>query len=154
MTALTAAQRGTEWLLRWGCPPDCATDHDAPGAPEWHTSHRIETVMRDIDSSLTPEERAQWPWLAAQVVVINDKPQAYGRQTRVWLDFGTSTGELSPTEARQALAELRGFTARLEAVVDAAERTAADDVEGDPEIARLDREADDRRIRAITKACG
>jgi hypothetical protein len=151
MTTLTASQRGTAWMLRWGCPPDCAIDHDAPGAPEWHVSHRIETALRDIDSSLTPEERARWPWLAAQVVVICDRPQAYGRQTRVWLDFGTSTGELSPAEARQALAELRGFTAQLEAVVAAAEQTAGGDFAGDPEIARLDREAEDRRIMAITE---
>ncbi|GKQ37377.1 hypothetical protein [Streptomyces sp. A012304] len=149
---LTAAQRGAEWMLRWGCTPDCINDHNTPNAPEWHAAVRVETAMRDIDSSYSREENAQLPWLAAQVVVTNDKPQAYGRETRVWIDYGTATGELSPAEARQALDAMRGFVAELESVVVHAEESAADDFEGDPEIARLDREADDRRIRAITEA--
>lgn len=148
---LTAAGRGAAWMLRWGCTPACTADHTDRYATDCHTSHRIETAMRDIDSESSPEENAALPWLEAQVAVISDKPQAYGRRTRVWLGYGLAVGELSPAEARQALTELRAFTARLEAVVQAAERSAAHDFEGDPEIARLDREAEDRRIKAITE---
>lgn len=148
---LTAAERGNDWMLRWGCIPDCINDHDEPNAPEWHTAGRIETAMRDIDSSLGNEKDAV-PFLAAQVVVINDKPQAYGRETRVWLDYGTTTGELSPAEARQTLEAMREFVAQFEAVVAHAEECAADDFEGDPEIARLDHEAWSRRIRSIAEA--
>lgn len=148
----TAAQRGADWMLRWGCTPDCTTDHDAPNASEWHTTAPVETEMRDIDASSSAAENAQIPFLAARVVVINDKPQAYGRETCVWLDYGRTTGELSPAEARHALEAMRGFVTDFAAVVEHAERTAVDDFKGDPEIARLDEEATTRRIRAITEA--
>ncbi|OQD52727.1 hypothetical protein BM536_031955 [Streptomyces phaeoluteigriseus] len=148
---LTAAERGNDWMFRWGCTPDCINDHEGPGA-EWHTAGRVATALRDLDSSSSPDENARVPWLAAQVVISSDKPQAYGRQTRVWLDYGTTTGELSPAEARQALEAMRGFVADLESVVVRAEESAADDFDGDPEIARLDSEATNRRIRAITEA--
>jgi hypothetical protein len=149
---LVARQRGAAWMLRWGCTPDCVTDHTDPATTDWHVTSRIETQLRDIDSSYSPSENAELPWLAAQVVIVSDKPQAYGRTTRVWLDYGRTTGELSPVEARQALKAVRGFVTTFEAVVEAAERTAADDFDGDPEIARLDQEHEDRRIRAITEA--
>ncbi|WP_030561158.1 hypothetical protein [Streptomyces aureocirculatus] len=58
-------------------------------------------------------------------------------------------GELSPAEARSALEEMRGFVNRLEHVVKHAEDIMQDDFEGDPEIARLDREADDNRWKAV-----
>ncbi|MGQ5579687.1 DUF6907 domain-containing protein [Streptomyces sp. ECR3.8] len=147
---VTAELRGPEWMARWGCPPWCVNDHTAPTSPDWHTSAPVETALRNIDSAHTDSENAQLPFLAARTVVVNDKPQAYGRETRVWLDFGTATGELSPAEARVALDALRRFTTDFESVVEHAERTAEDDFEGDPEIARLDREAEDRRITART----
>ncbi|MCZ9352957.1 hypothetical protein NGM36_24840 [Streptomyces mutabilis] len=147
---LTAQMRGAEWMARWGCPPWCINDHSEPNATDWHATPQIETKMRNIAADHTAAENARFPWLAAKTVVINDKPQAYGRETRVWLDFGTSTGELTPTEARKALVAMRGFVIELECLVDQAEKIAADDFEGDPEIARLDREAQDRWIKART----
>ncbi|MEU3441772.1 hypothetical protein ABZ755_15370 [Streptomyces griseoincarnatus] len=143
---VTAELRGAEWMARWGCPPWCVNDHTAPTSPDWHTSAPVETALRNIDSAHTDRENAQIPFLAARTVVVNDKPQAYGRETRVWLDFGTATGELSPAEARVVLDALRRFTTDFESVVERAARIAEDDFEGDPEIARLDREAEDRRI--------
>lgn len=150
---VTAAQRGPEWMARWGCTPWCVNDHRSTFAPDWHTSAPVETALRNIDSANRPTENAQLPFLAARTVLINDKPQAYGRETRVWLDYGTSTGELTPAEARDTLDAMRGFLAEFEAVVDLAEAVAADDFDGDPEIARLDREAQDRRT-AIPEARG
>ncbi|AKN70597.1 hypothetical protein QR97_12840 [Streptomyces sp. PBH53] len=151
---LTAAQRGTDWMLRWGCTPWCVNDHTSPTTADWHADGPTETALRNIDAANSPSENAKIPFLAARTVVINDKPQAYGRETRVWLDYGTSTGELSPAEARQVLEAMRGFVAQFAAVVEHAERTAVDDFDGDPEIARLDREAEDRRIRAFIETPG
>lgn len=147
---VTAELRGAEWMARWGCTPWCINDHTAPTSPDWHTSAPVETALRNIDSAHTDSENAQIPFLAARTVVVNDKPQAYGRETRVWLDFGTATGELSPAEARSVLNAMRSFTTGFEAVVAHAEKTAVDDFEGDPEIALLDREHETRRIRART----
>ncbi|MFC9645378.1 hypothetical protein ACFTZF_43915 [Streptomyces mirabilis] len=44
---------------------------------------------------------------------------------------------------------MRGFVNRLEHVMKQAEEIARDDFEDDPEIARLDREAEDRRTQVI-----
>ncbi|MFI8947178.1 DUF6907 domain-containing protein [Streptomyces sp. NPDC053750] len=145
---LTAAQRGPEWTLHWDCPPWCINDHAAPCGAEWHGGLPVRTNLQGaaIDSS-GYEDRL--PWLSAQVVISNDKPQAYGRHTQVWLGYGVHVGELSPAEARGALEEMRDFVNRLEHVIQQAEELTRDDFVGDPEIARLDREAEDRRIQAI-----
>jgi hypothetical protein len=148
---LTAAQRGGEWMLRWGCLPWCVNDHAEPFAAEWHTTLPAETKLRDaaIDSCGRSGNGDGLPWLSARVVVSNDKPQAYGRNTQVWLDYGLRTGELSPAEARSAMEAMRCFVKRLEHVVTQAEEIAQDDFEGDPEIALLDREASDRRVQFL-----
>lgn len=150
---LTTAQRGPEWMLRWNCPPWCIKDHAAPNEGEWHSTAPVETELRDLDmdSSGYSANGGSLPWLGARIVVSNDKPQAYGRETRVWVDYGVHTGELSPVKAREALEAMRWFVGELEAVIERAEEIAADDFKGDPEIARLDREAEDARIRAITE---
>jgi hypothetical protein len=49
---------------------------------------------------------------------------------------------------------MRSFVTRLEAVVGMAEESAAGDFEGDPEIARLDYEAETRRIRELAELAG
>lgn len=151
---LTAAQRGIEWMLHWGCAPWCINDHAAPNAHEWHDRLSVETELRDasVDSSGYSENGEGLPWLSAQVVVSNDKAQAYGRETRLWLGYGVHLGELSPAKAREALEAMRSFLPRLEAAVKDAEEIAADDFEGDPELARLDREAEARRMDAIRAA--
>ncbi len=111
-----------------------------------HRTAPIETELRDIDS----ETRADLPWLAAEIVVMDDKPQAYGRTTRVWLSYGTATGEMTPAQGREALAVMREFADRYEALLNLADEIAADDFAGDPEIARLDSEAEGARIKART----
>lgn len=110
----------------------------------------IETALRNIDTDGMDNEDV--PWLAAELVVSNDKLQAYGRTTKVWTHYGVHTGELTPAQGREALAALRDFTDRYEALLDIADRSAAEDFEGDPEIARLDIEATDRRIDGISSA--
>ncbi|MEU5097623.1 hypothetical protein [Streptomyces sp. NPDC020996] len=153
-TPQVAAQIAAGMISRLAAPDEPLTPEqstlvldDGLGA---RTTAPVETELRDIDSDRDPD-LVHTPFLAAQVVVSEYRPQAYGRTTRVWLSHGKHTGELSPAEARQALEALRAFLPRLEAVVALAEQEAAGDFDGDPEIARLDREAEDRRIRAITE---
>ncbi|MCX4972178.1 hypothetical protein [Streptomyces sp. NBC_00620] len=106
-----------------------------------HRTTPIETALRDIDCEA---ERRDLPWLAAEVVVFDDKPQAYGRKTRVWLHNGSTTGELTPSQGREALVAMREFADRYEVLLDLADETAAGDFEGDPEIAAADRQAEAR----------
>jgi hypothetical protein len=150
---LTAAQRGPEWAAKWGCPGFCVENHGTPGANECHSTSPAETsiLAADMDCSGYSANGEGLPWLTAQTVVVNDKSQAYGRRTAVWLGYGVHLAELSPTEARAALDSLRAFTVRLAAVVDFAEQTAAEDFAGDPEIACLDSEATERRVRTVSE---
>ncbi|OPG03047.1 hypothetical protein B1R27_29960 [Streptomyces sp. GKU 895] len=145
---LTAAQRGTAWMAKWGCPSFCTVEHGTPGALECHSTAPVETTLKasEVDCSGYSANGESLPWMTAQVIVNNDKAQAYGRQTKVWLGYGVHLADLPPAEARRALDALRAFTVRLAAVVDLADQVAAEDFAGDPEIARLDTEATDRRI--------
>lgn len=149
----TAAQRGTTWMARYGCNPECQMDHaGTDGEPGWHATALVETALRDHQVDADPDPYGpEIPWLAAQVVVFNDRPQAYGRRTKVWLNYGITTGEFTPDEARNALEELRAFAAKLEAVVDQADRIGRGDFAGDPEVAAADREAEIERCRRITE---
>jgi hypothetical protein len=121
------------------------------GLGAWRTTP-VETKLRDLDDQHTPAENTATPFLAAEMIVTDYRPQAYGRQTEVWLSYGITTGTLTPVQAREALEAMRGFCNQLAAVVELAEESAAADFDGDPEIARLDREAEDRRFKAITEA--
>lgn len=109
----------------------------------------IETTLQDIDSDHDPEQ-SLLPFLAAQAVVIEDQPEAFGRRTEVWLHMGSITGGLDVVKARRTLAEMRAFLPKLEAVIALAEEQAAGDYAGDPELAAIYREAEDRRIKAIS----
>ncbi|MEU5892550.1 hypothetical protein ABZ835_37775 [Streptomyces sp. NPDC047461] len=144
---LTAAQRGPEWMAHWGCPGWCVEDHGTPQALECHSTKPAETsiLAADLDCSGYSANGEGLPWMTAQTVVVNDQAQAYGRRTSVWIGYGVHLAEVSPAEARRALDSLRGFVTKLAAVVDFAEQTAADDFAGDPDVARLDREANERR---------
>ncbi|MFJ2007377.1 hypothetical protein [Streptomyces chartreusis] len=117
----------------------------------WMTAP-VESALRDIDDSYTAAENEHMPFLAAKAVITDYRSQAYGRRTEVWLDYGRTTGTLTPAKARDVLAAMAGFCAQFEAVIELAEHEAASDFEGDPEIAAADREAEDRSIRATTEA--
>ncbi|MFE5139279.1 hypothetical protein ACFRDV_16650 [Streptomyces fagopyri] len=117
------------------------------GLGAWLTAP-VETALRDIDDNGSRADNERTPFLAAQVMVSDYRPQAYGRHTELWLHYGRSTGTLTPAKAREVLDAMREFLPQLEAVVALAEESAAGDFDGDEEIRRLDREAEERRIRA------
>ncbi|WP_371551712.1 hypothetical protein OG266_39505 [Streptomyces sp. NBC_00554] len=122
------------------------------GLGGWRTAP-VETEQRDIDDQRTAAENSKTPFLAAEMVVTDYRPQAYGRQTEIWLSYGITTGSITPAKAREVLEAMRDdFLPKLEALVALAEETAAGDFEGDPEIARLDRAAEDARIKTINEA--
>ncbi|QJS13223.1 hypothetical protein HKX69_30055 [Streptomyces argyrophyllae] len=129
VTPLTAAQRGVEWMNRWGCPGFCVVPHGEPLALECHSTAPVETSLRaaEIDCSGYSENGEGLPWLTAQVIVHNEQDDPRGRETQVWLGYGVHLAEISPAQARQALDSLRAFTTRLAAVVGLAEQVAADD---------------------------
>ncbi len=82
---------------------------------------RIETDMRDVDSISSDAENARTPLFSAEMVVAD--------QVELWFGYGTTIGEVSPGKAREIVAEMRAFAARLEALCDVADGIAADDYE-------------------------
>lgn len=147
---LTAAERGPAWIARYGCSmPDCALDHAGrDGEPGWHQTAGIETIARDIDAD---QPDSTQPFMAARVTVLDDRAEAYGRTTEVWLDVGVCTAQLTPARAREIGADMRRFADRLVSVCDRADQLAVDDHDGDPELrVRYDAESDER-IRAVTE---
>ncbi|MFD5862607.1 DUF6907 domain-containing protein [Streptomyces chartreusis] len=135
---LTAAQRGTEWMARWGCPGWCVTEHGQPLALESHSTAPVETTLHaeEIDCSGYSKNSERLPWMTAQVVLNGDEGEGFGRETRVWLGYGVHLAEISPVQARRALDAMRGFVTRLSAVVDFADQVAAEDYPGTGEAGR------------------
>uniref|UniRef100_A0AAU1I301 Uncharacterized protein n=1 Tax=Streptomyces sp. NBC_00180 TaxID=2903632 RepID=A0AAU1I301_9ACTN len=129
---LTAAERGAEWVARWGCPGWCVTEHGQPLALESHSTAPVETTLRaeEIDCSGYSKNSERLPWMTAQVVLNGDEGEGFGRETRVWLGYGVHLAEISPAEARRALDAMRAFVTQLSAVVDFADQVAADDHPG------------------------
>ncbi|MGW4541609.1 DUF6907 domain-containing protein [Streptomyces chartreusis] len=129
---LTAAQRGEEWMARWGCPGWCVTEHGQPLALESHSTVPTETALRaeEIDCSGYSKNSERLPWMTAQVVLNGDEGEGFGRETRVWLGYGVHLAEISPAQARKALDSMRAFVTQLSAVVDFADQVAADDYPG------------------------
>lgn len=113
-----------------------------------HRTAPIESTTREIVDS----GPAELPWLAAEIVVSDYRSQAYGRRTQLWLHNNCDTAELTVAEARAKLRDARAFLDRFEALIDHAEPLAAGDFEGDPEVYAAEREAEDRRIKAIDEA--
>ena len=129
-------------------------------------AHRADSASTVPAVDLTPTGHAL-PFLADDSAREHTEPLLTPEQSTLVLDDGLAAlvtapvetelrdvdcaGELTPAQAREALDAMRDFLPRLEAVVAFAEQEAAGDFEGDPEIARLDREAEARRIRAITE---
>ncbi|MFH9012662.1 hypothetical protein ACH4C6_14890 [Streptomyces sp. NPDC017943] len=121
-------------------PQQTLTYDDGLGA--WRTAP-IESAMRDIDDQHTTEENAGVPLFSAEVVVSDWKTlppvevdgrfvsggSVDGRFTQLWLSYGDTTGTVTPAKAREIVAEMRSFAARLEALCDVADGIAADDYE-------------------------
>lgn len=147
--ATDGAREQTDWPLT-RAQSTLTYDDDFGG---WSTAP-VETDQRDIDSAYPADENSGLPFLETKVVVSEYRPQAYGRTTEVYLDYGRATGALSPAEARKVLEAMRAFLPQFEAVIALAEQSAAGDFEGDPQVARLDEEYQARRFRAIAEARG
>lgn len=102
----TAAERGTEWMAKYGCTPNCVMDHSQPHSnPGWHPGPQAAcpapaTLVEGYDGD------ADEPLIAARVTTVNDTPEVFGITTKLWVDLGTDTMELSLTEARQFMAAL------------------------------------------------
>lgn len=112
-----------------------------------HRTAAIESELRDVDDNAA--ENAAVPLFRAEIVVTDWKPlppvkvdgmfrpggTLDGRFTQMWFGYGVTTGTVTPAKAREIVAEMRAFAARLDALCDRADAIAASDFEGAPENA-------------------
>jgi hypothetical protein len=127
------------------CSPACPTEDTAREHPaglltvaqqtlvydEGMPAHRttpIESTLRDLDATQQWGDPSALPWLSAEVVILAEEP-GYGRKTEVWTSYGVHTAELTPAQGREALAAMREFADRYEALLDFADQAAAADHE-------------------------
>lgn len=80
----------------------------------------VETEARCVDDE-SPRGSEELPLFSVRAAVLDERAQAYGRRTEVWLNYGPMIATLLPARAREALAALREFADRFEAVIEVAE---------------------------------
>lgn len=155
LAPLTAARRGTEWMAKYNCIPECVMDHaGADGVPGWHQTAAAVVAVPELAPEFREEFRDE-PLIAARVTHVNQDAEAYGTHTRLWFDFaGHDTIEMDPQQARAFVTGMQQMLPQLAVLVDQLERIEAGDHDGDPDArARHEAEAN-ARIRAVTEAHG
>jgi hypothetical protein len=111
-----ATDRGTEWMARYGCPAWCVMDHaGADGEPGWHQGHRAEAVAPTSFCDAFPRDDSAVV-LAARVTQVNQDPEIFGIETRIWVDVDTETLELDVAQTDVFIARLEVFLPQLRAL--------------------------------------
>lgn len=87
----------------------------------YYATAPITTAVQDIAA----DDPHDGPFLEARLVHQTWDGQERGRYTRVWVSYGTSTAELTPTQARQVARDLGDFGAKMLALADHAGEVAA-----------------------------
>lgn len=140
----TAAQRGgPAWQTLYGCPGDwCDMDHaGTDGTPGWHQGRTIAVTAPTSTFSTPTSREPESTVLAARVNQTTDQADAYGLETKIWLDVDTEVLELNVHQARTLFAAMRQMLPALDAMCDQAEQLATGDHPGDPEL-RAQRQAE------------
>ncbi|MFB7289014.1 hypothetical protein [Actinacidiphila glaucinigra] len=147
LPSMTAAARGPEWTARYGCFAECILDHaGADGEPGWHQAAPVILTAPDGCAPVAPV-------FISRVTQVSDDADAFGIQTRTWLDFEyPTTLELDLPQARQFVADARQALDRFEAALAVQERISSADCPGDP-VLRAQHMADvEARIQAVNAA--
>ncbi|MGW2057432.1 DUF6907 domain-containing protein [Streptomyces sp. NPDC001840] len=111
-TALTAAERGPEWMATYCCTPWCTMDHSGPGeTAEWHQAAPaiippLETQNHDSNTE---------PFLTAHVTTSNVEPDVFGIHTELWIWTGGDSYELDEEQTDRFIANIEAFLPQLRA---------------------------------------
>jgi hypothetical protein len=127
-TSATASQRGQEWIARFGCPAWCVLDHaGTDGDPGWHQgpTAKVETPAEYAD--VRPGD-GRYTALAARVTHLNELPDVFGTETKLWIDIDVETLELDAEQADVFIARLEQFLPVLRAMRDQVAEIAEDDI--------------------------
>ncbi|MDQ0795607.1 hypothetical protein [Streptomyces sp. B1I3] len=133
------------------CPDWCVTDHTAGNDPGWHQGPSIDVTCSVPGLNAAPGGPLE-TLLCARVVQHNEDPDAFGVETRLWVDTGLDTTELDVAQTDQLIAGLETFLPKLRAMRGHLAEASAGDHPGTPAV-KATRMADvDARVKAINKA--
>jgi hypothetical protein len=123
-----ATDRGAEWMARYGCPAWCVMDHaGTDGEPGWHQGHRAEAVAPTPFCDTFPRDDSAVV-LAARVTQVNQDPEIFGIETRIWVDVDTETLELDVAQTDVFIARLEAFLPQLRTLRTQLAEASKDDV--------------------------
>lgn len=111
--AITAAERGPEWMATYGCTPNCTMDHPgADGQPGWHGGTKVAVSMT---GELNDSERDNQPedLLTARVVTVNDSAEIFGIESTLWVQIIGESMELSLPQVDHLIGSLETFLPQL-----------------------------------------
>ncbi|WP_411076661.1 DUF6907 domain-containing protein [Streptomyces sp. cmx-10-25] len=123
----TAAERGSEWMTRYGCPAWCVMDHAGKDRePGWHQGAAIAMDPPPLqDDEREPGDVA--PFLSARINQNSESPDLFGIETRLWLDINDNTHELGLRETDRFIERMENFLPRLKAMRDRLAEAGRDD---------------------------
>ncbi|MFI7895301.1 DUF6907 domain-containing protein [Streptomyces sp. CACIS-1.16CA] len=110
--ALTAAERGPEWMATYSCTPWCAMDHNSPGNTfEWHQA--APAIIPPLD--VLHDEGDGEPFLTAHVTTVNFEPDVFGIESELWIWSGGRSYELDEEQTDRLIADIESFLPHLRA---------------------------------------
>ena len=133
------------------CPDWCVTDHAADTDPGWHQGPAADVTLSAPGLNSAPGGPLE-QLLSACVTQHNEDPDAFGIETRIWIDTGVDTTELDIAQTDELIAGLDAFLPKLRAMRDRLAQAAAGDHPGDPVVKAARMAEVDARVKAINEA--
>lgn len=146
----TAGERGPEWMLRYGCPEWCVTDHTRENDPSWHQGP---TIGFDAPTHQAAPDETPEVAVAARINRVTSDAEVFGIKTEVWLDLGDDTYEMDLAETDRFIDRMERFLPRLRVLRDQLAEYTVDDRPADPDaVARWRVETNERIARNNAEA--
>lgn len=135
------------------CPDWCVTNHTVDTDPGWHQGPAIGVTLSVPGLNSVPGEPLE-TLLSASVVQHNDEPDAFGIETRIWLDTGLDTTEMNIAQTDELITGLEALIPKLRTMRNHLVAASAEDRPGNPVVLAARMAEVDARVKAINEAEG
>ncbi|MFJ9939330.1 DUF6907 domain-containing protein [Streptomyces erythrochromogenes] len=149
---ITAAQRGADWIALYDCVGWCTLDHaGADGQPGWHQGPLLTAPAPapNVNALPTNEPRSLFE---ARVTQTREEAAVWGIDSKIWLDCGGESMELTVAATDEFIASTEAFLLKLRGLRDHLAVVSRDDFPADEAKKAAYMAAQDARIKAIDAA--